>query len=103
MVLAVVLGALMLYVMLTSNETSLSYALEKEETQRAKLQETNARLDDRIAVLESDQRLAGVAAKLGMREPQKFTVVRLTQPEIEMARTRFPVFASIAGFFGGAH
>jgi cell division protein FtsL len=101
-VLAIVLATLMTYVMLTSNETSLSYALEKTEAQRAKLEETNARLDDRIAVLESDQRLAGVAAKLGMHEPQHFAVVRVSSPAIETARTRFPVFASIAGLFGGA-
>jgi cell division protein FtsL len=102
-VLVVVLAALMTYVMLTSNETSLSYALERVDTQRAKLQETDARLDDRIAVLQSDQRLAAVAAKLGMQQPQRFAVVRLSKPEIDVARSRFPVFASIAGLFGGAH
>jgi cell division protein FtsL len=101
MVLTIVLAALMGYVMLTSNETSLSYALEKAQARRAKLEEVNAHLDDRVAELESDQRLAAVAAKLGMREPEQFALVRLPKPAPDEAYSRFPVFASIAGFFGG--
>jgi hypothetical protein len=100
-VLTVVLSSLMLYVLLTSNETSLGYALDRAQARRAALLESNARLDDRIAMLQSDQRLAALAARLGMTQPQRFEVVRLNKPERAVAQSRLPLFASIAGLLGG--
>ena len=98
-VLAVLLVGLMSYVMLTSNVTSLSYALSKAQAQHAALVEESSRLDDRIATLESDDRLAKVAAKLGMHQPESFAAVRLdTSPHL--ANGNFPVLDSIAGWFG---
>jgi cell division protein FtsL len=70
-----VMGALVVllsYVLLTSNITALSYALERADEQRTELQMQSARLDDEIATLTSDDRLAAVAAKLGMVEPSQF-------------------------------
>jgi cell division protein FtsL len=99
--LLVVLTALIMYVMLTSNETRLSYELGRAQVRRTALQEQDEHLDDRIASLESDQRLAALAAKLGMRQPQRFAMVRLDQPKTVVAQSRFPVFASIAGLLGG--
>ncbi len=49
---------LMTYVMLLSNTTSLSYALDKAQHQRDALQEQTSRLDDRIAQMSSEERLA---------------------------------------------
>jgi cell division protein FtsL len=65
------------YVMLTSNLTGLSYGVNRADLQRSALQEETARLDDRLAVLSSDERLAKIAATLGMKAPQQFAVVRI--------------------------
>lgn len=65
------------YVMLTSNLTGLAYAVNRADLQRSALTEDTARLDDRLAVLGSDERLAGIAARLGMKPSQQFAVVRM--------------------------
>lgn len=97
-VLAVALVLLMGYVMLTSNMTSLTYAVAKAHHDREQLTEETARLDDRLIAMRSEERLAKVAAKLGMHEPAQFAVVKLSTPTL--ARHGFPVFASLAGWFG---
>ena len=73
----------MLYVMLTSNLTGLTYALASAETQRTQLQGDVQRLDDQIAHLESRERLAQIAAKLGMRDPSRYEIVTLAPLEPE--------------------
>ena len=70
----------MVYVMLTSNLTSLNYALANAEGQRTVLQQDVQRLDDQIAHLESRERLSQVAAQLGMRDPARFEIVTLAPP-----------------------
>jgi hypothetical protein len=89
----------MSYVVLTSSLTGLSYAVSKARTQREALQEETMRLDDRIAALRSDDRLATLAARMGMRDPQRFAVVRIDPPRVARVRPRFPVLSSLAGFF----
>ena len=101
MVLGVVLVSLLGYVMLTSNVTSLSYAVAKAHQQRDDLQEQSARLDDRLALLRSDERLARVATKLGMREPQQFALVRLGTPPVANGGG-FAAWTAIAGWFGSS-
>lgn len=99
-VLGVVLVSLLGYVMLMSNMTSLTYSVAKAHQHREALQEETARLDDRIAALRSEDRLAAVAAKLGMRESQQFALVKLDLPPV--ARTGgLPMLSTIAGWFGG--
>jgi len=83
--LAAVLAPVMIYVMLTSNLTGLNYALTAAETQRTQMQQEVQRLDDRIAHLESRERLAQVAAKLGMRDPVRYEVVTLTPTSSDKA------------------
>lgn len=100
-VLGVVLASLMGYVMLTSNMTSLTYAVAKAHHDREALQEQTARLDDQLAALRSDERLAKVASKLHMHEAQQFAVIKLT-PVVADDSTRIPVLSSIAGWFGGS-
>lgn len=78
--LAAVLAPVMIYVMLTSNLTSLNYALAAAETQRAQLQQDVQRQDDQIAHLQSRDRLAQVAAQLGMRDPIRYEVVKPAPP-----------------------
>ncbi len=94
-----ILFLLMSYVLLTSSLTGLSYAVATARADREALQEETMRLDDRIAALRSDDRLAAIAARLGMREPQTLAVVRIQPPRIARVRPGFPVFSSLAGFF----
>lgn len=89
----------MAYVVLTSSLTGMSYAVAKASAQREALEEESMRLDDRIAALQSDDRLAQLAAKLGMREPQVLAVVRIEPIRAARIHSRFPVLSSLAGFF----
>lgn len=79
-VLAMVLAPVMLYVMLTSNLTSLNYALASAEASKAKLSGDVQRLDDRIAYLQSRERLLQVASKLGMKDASQYAIVSLQPP-----------------------
>ena len=92
-VLLIALALLMGYVVLTSSLTGLSYAVGHESAKREALQEEKMRLDDRLAAL---------AAKLGMREPQQLAVVKLALPQVVHAKASFPVLSSLAGFFAPA-
>jgi hypothetical protein len=89
----------MMYVLLTSTLTGLSYAVAKAEHQRTAMQEETMRLDDRIAALRSDDRLSALAARLKMIEPERFAVIRLSRPQIALDRPRVAVLSSLAGFF----
>jgi cell division protein FtsL len=94
-----VLFLLMCYVLLTSSLTGMSYAVATARADREALQEETARLDDRIAALRSDDRLAAIAARLGMREPETLAVVRIEAPRVARVKPGFPVLSSLAGFF----
>jgi hypothetical protein len=89
----------MIYVLLTSTLTGLSYAVAKARHQRETVQEETMRLDDQIAALRSDDRLSAVAARLKMIEPERFAVIRLSRPPIALDRPRVAVLSSLAGFF----
>ena len=80
-VLGLALIALMSYVMLTSSMTSLSYAVSKAHHERDQLQIETSRLDDRLAIMRSDERLAAIARKLGMSQPQQFASIQLAPPK----------------------
>jgi hypothetical protein len=95
--LSIVLVALMTYVELLSNTAGLSYAVERAHRQRDALQEQTARLDDRIAQATSEERLAAIAARLHMTDPQSFAVVRFESRAV--ARSKFRVFDTIAAWF----
>ncbi|MFY9739976.1 MAG: hypothetical protein WAK11_13155 [Candidatus Cybelea sp.] len=97
-VLLCTLAFVMGYVVLTSSRTGLSYAVARAAAQREALQEETMRLDDRIAALRSDDRLAELAARLGMRQPQRFAVVREDEPRIARAGSHFRLLSSLAGF-----
>lgn len=100
---SIAIGALLVlfmgYVVLTSTLTGLSYAVAKAHHQREALQEETIRLDDRIAALRSDARLSVLAARLGMKDPQRFAVVRMIAPQVAVSRPRVAVLSSLAGFF----
>ena len=70
-----------------------------DEDRRAPLQEPGqGLLDDRLAALQSDARLADIAARMGMREPQRFAVVRVQIPQVARVPSRIKVLSSLAGF-----
>lgn len=97
--LIAVLFLLMTYVLLTASLTGMSYAVGKAKIDRETLQEETMRLDDRIAAMRSDDRLAQLASRLGMREPERLAVVRIEPPRVARARPRFPMLSQLAGFF----
>lgn len=74
---ALVALPLMLYVMLTANVTSLNYKLARVQAEKTALLAETMRQDDRIAKLESRERLAVVAARLKMRDPAIYAIAVL--------------------------
>jgi hypothetical protein len=90
----------MLYVTLTARLTSLNYAVARAERERAQLQAETARLDDRVAALRSDDRLARVAAQLHMSDPQQFALVTLPPPVTHQDRSHLAFLADLANLFG---
>lgn len=97
-VLGIASALLIGYVMLTSNLTGMTYAVAKAEAQRASLQGETGRLDDRLAALRSQERLAAIAARLGMRDPQQFALVRMAPAQ--SVPDRLALLSSFASFFG---
>ncbi|MFY9780982.1 MAG: hypothetical protein WAJ85_10800 [Candidatus Baltobacteraceae bacterium] len=75
--LGVVTVLVVFYLGLAANVMRLNYALGKVATERAQLLDRTSRLDEQIARLESPERLAAVAAELGMRQPATFADVSL--------------------------
>jgi cell division protein FtsL len=84
-----ILVPLMAYVSLTSNLTSLNYALARAEHQKSSVLEETQRLDDRIARLRSPDRLAAIAATLKMHDPHVYAVVRVPQPKTQQRASGF--------------
>lgn len=78
-----VLVMLLAYVTCTSNITSLNYALSRAQHERAAVVVESARLDDRIAALESPERLAEMAARLKMNDPHVYAVVPVPEPKLQ--------------------
>jgi cell division protein FtsB len=68
---------LMLYVMLTANLTTLNYKLARVQAQKSALLAETMRQEDRIAKLESRERLLKIAARLHMHDPGMYAVVTL--------------------------
>lgn len=75
--LGLVTVSIVLYLGLTANVTRLNYELAKSARERARLEDVSALLDDRIARMASRERLAQLAGRLGMRDPQTFADVTL--------------------------
>ena len=78
--MAIALVPVMIYVLLMGNLTALNYSLAQATEQKSALVEETLRLDDRIAQLESRDRLAGVAARLHMSDPHAYAVVDVPAP-----------------------
>ncbi len=88
----------LIYVMLTARLTSTSYALAQANQTKATLLEETQRLDDRIARLESPERLAAVAAQLHMHDPHQYAVVAVPDARVP-APPRGIAFFGVAGIW----
>ena len=84
---------LLAYVTLTANLTSLNYALARTDTERMALLEDSQRLDERIARLQSPDRLAALAGKLKLHDPHVYAVVRVPDAKPQPRPTGFALFA----------
>ncbi|HEY0395487.1 MAG TPA: hypothetical protein VGD01_13400 [Candidatus Elarobacter sp.] len=81
-----ILLPLLAYVTLTANLTSLSFALAGAERDRTALVTETQRLDDKIAGLQSPERLAALAGKLKLHDPHVYAVVRVPEPKAAQPR-----------------
>jgi hypothetical protein len=77
---ALIVVPFMAYVTLMANLTSLSDKLAHATAQRTVLLDATSRLDDRIAQLESRERLAAIAARLKMHDPRVYAVIDAPRP-----------------------
>ncbi len=89
----VLLLPLLGYAALTANLTSLNYALANAERDRGTLLGDSQRLDEKIARLQSPDRLAAVAGALHMHDPHVYAVVQVTDPKPQPKPTGLALFA----------
>ena len=68
------------YLYLMTRAAALDYRLTRADSLQANLQEETITLQDRLATLESRDRLFSVANRLGMREPEAFLIVNAPGP-----------------------
>jgi cell division protein FtsB len=75
--LAVLTFAVVAYLGLMANVTRMNFEYTKVARDRARLLDESVRLDDQIAHLQSRERLAALASRLGMRESGRFQVATI--------------------------
>ena len=89
--IAAVVGTLtvfvVVYLALMGNVERMNYELARADRDRAALVEKSSQLDDTLAGLRSRERLARVAASLGMHESQTFAAIALP---VDRAQTQTP-------------
>jgi hypothetical protein len=86
---------LLAYVKLTSDLTSMNYALASTERERTLLLDDSQRLEDTIARLKSPERLAQLATQLKMHDPHVYAIVQLPVPKIQPKPTGIAFFGWI--------
>ena len=69
--------AIVVYLALMANVTRINYDLSRATREKTRLLDESSRMDDTIARLASRERLARLAASLGMHEPQTFAQITL--------------------------
>ncbi len=77
--------AIVVYLSLMANVTRMNYDLSRSVRVKTQLVDESSRLDDKIARLSSRERLAQLAAKLHMQQPQTFAQVTLPQEHVAAA------------------
>lgn len=83
------------YVKLTSDLTSMNYALASTERDRTLLLDDSQRLEDKIARLKSQERLAQLATQLKMHDPRVYAIVQLPVPKVQPKPTGIAFFGWI--------
>jgi hypothetical protein len=78
----VLLVPVMIYVLLMGNLTALNYSLAQATQTKSALVEETMRLDDRIAQLQSRERLADLAGRMNMHDPSRYAVVDVPCPVV---------------------
>jgi hypothetical protein len=94
MLALLVLVPLLAYVTLTANVTSLSFAIVRAERERTALANDAQRLDNKIARLQSPERLAALAGKLRLHDPHVYAVVRVPEPKAQPKPTGLAFFGT---------
>jgi hypothetical protein len=89
-----VLVPLLAYVTLTANVTSLSFAIVRAERERTALTNDAQRRDNKIAILQSPERLAALAGKLRLHDPHVYAVVRIPEPKAQPRPTGLAFFGT---------
>lgn len=98
--IAVGLTLVMGYLTLTARLTSLNYAVARAQRERAALQSETARLDEQVAAMRSDDRLARLATQLHMSDPQQFAIVSLPRAARPEDRSHLAFLTGLANLFG---
>ncbi len=88
------------YVMLTASLTRTNFQIVKAQRERTALSDETTQLEDKLEHLESRDRLAAIAAKLGMHDASAYAVVEIpVDPAVARHRTRgLAFFPSLAGW-----
>lgn len=94
---SIVTAAVIVYLFLLANVTRMNDEASAARLQLAALKDQVQRSDDEIARLSSRERLAVLAARLGMKEPASYRVVRLPKPEVAHS-DHISLLSSIAGW-----
>ncbi|MGH7708253.1 MAG: hypothetical protein ACREM6_10060 [Vulcanimicrobiaceae bacterium] len=97
-VVAVVTVCVMAYLMLLARATQLNYELVRVNHEQRALRSQTRRLDDQLANLKSRDRLAKIAAQLGLVEPRTFIVLDMPPPHV--ADRRSPGLAFLSSVTG---
>jgi len=83
------------WVALTSSLTSKTFALIHAEQERTALVDETQRLEDRVARLQSPERLAALAAALHLHDPHVYAVVRIPEPKAQPRPTGLAFFGTL--------
>ena len=74
--IVLIFAPLFAYVMLTASAASLNYRVAIAQDRYATLKESTDQLDERIRYLQSHERLADIASRMGMHVSDHFAVIR---------------------------
>ncbi len=92
--ITVLTALVIVYLLLVADGTRVGYELSRANQARVTLQDQTARLDDQIAQLRSRDRLAAVAAHLGMNDPAVYAVAKMPEAPVAASRGRMLAFLS---------
>ncbi|TAM90269.1 hypothetical protein EPN42_06135 [bacterium] len=81
----------MAYVALFAHVTSLGYTYARAQSDLQHARTEHLQLEDQVARLQSPQRLAAIAKRLGMKDPGTELVVRLVPPPTVATRWPLPL------------